>query len=54
MFRYDLVWEFVSAIAEQRQAVPELFRWAPMQVVADAVIESHERQRWIEIIRERP
>lgn len=49
VFRYDLVWEFVSAIVERRPAVPS-FRdgWAA-QRVADAVLDSHRERRWIEL-----
>jgi predicted dehydrogenase len=49
VFRYDLVWEFVSAIVEGRQAVPSFLDGLKAQVVADAVLESHAQRRWIEI-----
>ena len=52
VFRYDLVWEFVSAIVEGRQAVPSFFDGLKAQMVADAVLESHAERRWVEIIRE--
>ncbi len=54
VFRYDLMWEFVSAIVEGRQAVPSFFDGLKAQMVADAVIESHNTRRWIEITREHP
>ena len=54
VFRYDLMWEFVSAIVEGRQAVPSFFDGLKAQMVADAVIESHSNRRWVEIIREHP
>ncbi|HTM53178.1 MAG TPA: Gfo/Idh/MocA family oxidoreductase [Pirellulales bacterium] len=54
VFRYDLVWEFVSAIADERQARPSFFDGLKAQVVADAVIESNDSRRWIEIRRENP
>ncbi len=49
IFRYDLVWEFVSAIAEGRDAVPSFYDGLCAQIVADAVLQSHEQRRWIEI-----
>jgi len=49
VFRYDLVWEFVSAIVEQRDAVPGFDHGAAAQAVADAVLESFEEQKWVEI-----
>jgi predicted dehydrogenase len=52
VFRYDLVWEFVSAIVDGRQAVPSFLDGLKAQTVADAVIEAHDTRRWIEIDRE--
>jgi predicted dehydrogenase len=52
VFRYDLVWEFVSAICERRQAVPSFYDGLRAQVVADAVLQSHVERRWIEIPEE--
>jgi predicted dehydrogenase len=49
VFRYDLVWEFVSAICERRQAVPSFYDGLRAQVVADAVLQSHQARRWVEI-----
>jgi predicted dehydrogenase len=49
VFRYDLVWEFVSAIEEGRQAVPSYYDGLRAQVVADAVLVSHAERRWVEI-----
>src|SRR5688572_27109214 len=49
VFRYDLVWEFVSAICEERQAVPSFYDGLRAQVVADSVLESHARRTWIDI-----
>lgn len=49
VFRYDLVWEFVSAIVEQRDAVPSFYDGLRAQVVADAVLDSHRRRTWIDI-----
>ena len=41
VFRYDLVWEFVSAIVEGRPAVPSFYDGLRAQQVADAVIDSY-------------
>ncbi|MGE0607590.1 MAG: Gfo/Idh/MocA family protein [Pirellulales bacterium] len=48
VFRYDLVWEFVSAIVEGRQAVPSFWDGLNAQLVADAVLKSHAERRWID------
>jgi predicted dehydrogenase len=48
VFRYDLVWEFVSAIVENRDAVPSFLDGLNAQIVADAVLESHARRTWID------
>jgi predicted dehydrogenase len=49
VFRYDLVWEFVSAIVGRRDAVPGFDAGASAQLVADKVLESYEKQRWMTI-----
>lgn len=49
VFRYDLVWEFVSAIVAGRDATPSFYDGLRAQVVADAVLASHADRRWIEI-----
>ena len=49
VFRHDLVWEFVSAIVEQREAVPSFRDGARAQAVADAVLESSEAGRWVDV-----
>jgi hypothetical protein len=49
VFRYDLVWEFVSAITEGRDAVPGFDAGASAQLVADKVLESFEHQKWVRI-----
>jgi len=49
IFRYDLMWEFVSAIVGGRDAVPSFYDGLCAQIVADAVLESHARRVWIEI-----
>jgi predicted dehydrogenase len=48
VFRYDLVYEFVSAIVEGREAVPSFYDGLNAQVVADAVLESHARRCWVD------
>ncbi|MHB1560877.1 MAG: Gfo/Idh/MocA family protein [Isosphaeraceae bacterium] len=54
VFRYDLMWEFLSAIAEKRPAVPSFLDGYNAQVVADAVLESHAKRTWIDIPEPRP
>ena len=49
VFRYDLMWEFVSAIVEKRQAVPSFHEGLQAQIVADAVLESYRDRRWVEL-----
>jgi predicted dehydrogenase len=49
VFRYDLVWEFVSAIVAGRDAVPSFLDGLRAQVVADSVIEAHRERRWVAI-----
>src|SRR5262245_527816 len=49
VFRYDLVWEFVSAIVERRPAVPSFLDGLRAQIVADAALESHERRAWVDL-----
>ena len=49
VFRYDLAWEFVSAIVEGRDAVPSFYDGWQAQRVADACLESHRTRRWIDV-----
>lgn len=49
VFRYDLVYEFVSAIVEDRDAVPGFDCGASAQAVADAVLESFEKRTWVNL-----
>jgi predicted dehydrogenase len=49
VFRYDLVWEFVSAIVEGRAAAPSFYDGWQAQIVADSVLESYRERRWIDI-----
>ena len=52
VFRYDLVWEFVSAICERRDAIPSFYDGLRAQVVADSVLQSHAERRWVTIPEE--
>ena len=52
VFRYDLVWEFVSAIVDGRDAIPSFYDGLQAQIVADAVLQSYDQRRWIEIADE--
>lgn len=47
VFRYDLVYELVSAIVEDRPAVPGFDHGAAAQAVADAVLQSNETGQWV-------
>ena len=49
VFRYDLVWEFVSAIEEDRDCVPGFDHGARAQAIADAVLDSHEKRAWVDV-----
>jgi predicted dehydrogenase len=48
VFRYDLMWEFISAIVEGRPAVPSFYDGLNAQRVADAVLESHAQRTWVD------
>jgi predicted dehydrogenase len=52
VFRYDLMWEFISAIVEQRDAIPSFYDGLQAQIIADAVLTSYDQRRWIEIPEE--
>jgi predicted dehydrogenase len=52
VFRYDLMWEFVSAIVEGRPATPSFYDGLRAQIVADAVLRSHHDRIWVEIPEE--
>jgi predicted dehydrogenase len=54
VFRYDLMWEFISAIVERRAAVPSFLDGLNAQIVADAVLESHAKRSWIELAQAGP
>lgn len=49
VFRYDQVYEFVSAIVQKRSASPSFADGASAQVVADAALRSCKERRWIDI-----
>ena len=49
VFRYDLVYELTSAIVEERPAVPGFDHGANAQAVADAVLESNARGKWVNV-----
>lgn len=49
VFRYDLMWEFVSAIIEQRPALPSYSHGLHAQLVADSVLLSFDERRWVDI-----
>lgn len=47
VFRYDLAWEFVSAIVEKRPAVPSFYDGLNAQLIADAVLKANETHAWV-------
>ena len=49
VFRYDLVYEFTSAIIEERPAWPGFDDGARAQIVADAVLESNTSRAWVDV-----
>jgi predicted dehydrogenase len=49
IFRYDLMWEFVDAIVEKRDAVPSFYDGLRAQIVADSVLQSFADKRWVPI-----
>lgn len=49
VFRYDLVWEFVAAIVEDRDCLPGFDHGARAQSVADSVLASHEQRAWVDV-----
>lgn len=52
VFRYDIVWEFISAIADKRDAEPSFYHGLNAQIVADAVLESATNGTWVDIPNE--
>jgi NAD(P)-dependent dehydrogenase (short-subunit alcohol dehydrogenase family) len=53
IFRYDQVYEFVSAIVEKRPASPSFADGVSAQMVADAALRSSTERRWIDIPKPR-
>lgn len=49
VFRYDLIWEFCSAISEGRDAMPSFDHGLNAQLIADAVLESNTSGSWIDV-----
>ena len=49
VFRYDLAWEFISAIQDDRDAIPSFWDGWSAQVIADAALTSREEGRWVDI-----
>ncbi|MBS0209376.1 MAG: Gfo/Idh/MocA family oxidoreductase [Planctomycetes bacterium] len=49
VFRYDIMWEFISAIVDKRDAVPSFYDGWSAQVIADAVLQSSAERRWLDI-----
>jgi len=48
VFRYDLAWEFISAIVAKRPAVPSYYEGLNAQRVADAVLTSYQQRTWVD------
>ena len=48
-FRYDQAWEFISAIRENRACRPSFHCGVRAQAVCDAIIESAELRRWVDV-----
>jgi len=51
VFRYDQMYEFVSAIVEKRSACPSFVEGASAQVVADAALRSSQERREIDVVQ---
>eukprot|EP01125_Pyxidicula_operculata_P009185 TRINITY_DN3045_c0_g1_i1.p1 TRINITY_DN3045_c0_g1~~TRINITY_DN3045_c0_g1_i1.p1 ORF type:complete len:646 (+),score=176.75 TRINITY_DN3045_c0_g1_i1:52-1989(+) len=49
VFRYDQLYEFVSAIIEKRAASPSFYDGTSAQLVADAALLSSTQRRWVDI-----
>jgi predicted dehydrogenase len=49
VIRYDLIWEFCSAITEGRDAIPSFDHGLNAQLIADAVLESNTSGSWIDV-----
>lgn len=51
VFRYDQSFEWISAIREGRPATPSFYDGARCQAVIDAILESSESRRWVDVPR---
>jgi len=49
VFRYDQLYEFVSAITQKRAARPSFREGALAQLVADAALRSSEQRSWVDV-----
>lgn len=49
-FRYDQTFEFIDAIMKDRPCVPSFWDGVLAQAVMDAIINSRERRRWVDVI----
>jgi len=47
--RYDQVYEFIDAIVNERDCSPSLYDGMRSQAIMDAVLQSGEQRRWIEV-----
>ena len=48
-FRYDQAWEFVCAIREERDCRPSFYHGMRAQAVADAILQSADERRWVDV-----
>jgi predicted dehydrogenase len=48
-FRYDQVFEFIDAIANERPCVPSFYDGCRVQAVMDATLESAATRQWVEV-----
>jgi predicted dehydrogenase len=49
VWRYDQEVEFISAIQENRDAVPSFYEGVRCQAVIDAVVQSAMERRWVDV-----
>ena len=49
VFRYDQAWEFVCAIREERDCRPSFYHGMRAQAVADAILQSADERRWVDV-----
>lgn len=48
-FRHDQIWEFVDAIRNQRDCVPDFYDGARAQAVMDAAVLSAKTRQWVDV-----